>query len=79
VFDLRRRTLVGRHAMHEGQKGPGGFGIHVVGERAFASDRAGRALLAMDLANISGTAVIATGLNDPDGLAWSPVRLAVLR
>ena len=78
VYDLRRRTLVGRHAMHEGRKGPGGFGIHIVGERAFASDRAGRALVAIDLANPTATTAIATGLSDPDGLAWSPVRLAVL-
>jgi YVTN family beta-propeller protein len=79
VFDLRRRNLVGRHAMHQGRKGPGGFGIHIVGERAYASDRAGRALLAMDLANVAGAAIVASGLDDPDGLAWSPVRMAVLR
>jgi len=64
--------------MHEGQKGPGGFGIHIVGERAFASDRAGRALLAMDLANVATAGAIATGLDDPDGLAYSPVRVSVL-
>jgi YVTN family beta-propeller protein len=79
VYDLKGRTLVGRHAMHEGRKGPGGFGIHIVGERAFASDRAGRALLAMDLAKPAGAAPVVTGLDDPDGLAWSPMRLAVLQ
>ena len=78
VYDLRRRVLVGRHAMHEGRKGPGGFGIHIVGERAFASDRAGRALLAFDLANVAAAGTIATDLDDPDGLAYSPVRVSVL-
>ena len=78
VYDLRRRALIGRHAMHAGRKGPGGFGIHIVGERAFASDRAGRALLAMDLANPATAAAIATGLDDPDGLAYSAVRVSVL-
>jgi YVTN family beta-propeller protein len=78
VYDLRRRVLIGRHAMHEGRTGPGGFGIHIVGERAFASDRAGRALVAMDLANAATAAVIATDLDDPDGLAYSPVRVSVL-
>ena len=38
--------------MHEGRKGPGGFGIHIVGERAFVSDRADRALFTMDLADL---------------------------
>ena len=76
--DEPRRVLIGRHAMHEGRKGPGGFGIHIVGERAFASDRAGRALLAIDLANVATARVIATDLDDPDGLAYSPVRVSVL-
>jgi hypothetical protein len=79
VYDLRRRVLVSRHAMHEGRKGAGGgFGIHIVGERAFASDRAGRALLAMDLPNVATAGAFATGLDDPDGLAYSPVRVSVL-
>ena len=78
VYDLRRRVLIGRHAMHVGRKGPGGFGIHIVGERAFASDRAGRALLLLDLANVTTAGAIATGLDDPDGLAYSPVRVSVL-
>jgi DNA-binding beta-propeller fold protein YncE len=78
VYDLGRRMLIGRHAMHEGRKGPGGFGIHIAGERAFASDRAGRALLAMDLTNVATARVIATDLDDPDGLAYSPVRVSVL-
>jgi YVTN family beta-propeller protein len=78
VYDLRRRVLIGRHAMHAGRTGPGGFGIHIVGERAFASDRAGRALVAMDLTNAATAGVIATDLDDPDGLAYSPVRVSVL-
>jgi DNA-binding beta-propeller fold protein YncE len=78
VYDLQRRVLIGRHAMHAGRNGPGGFGIHIVGERAFASDRAGRALLAMDLADVATAGAIATDLDDPDGLAYSPVRVSVL-
>ena len=78
VFELRRRVLIDQHVMHAGRKGAGGFGIHIVGERAFASDRAGRALLAMDLANVATASAIATDLDDPDGLAYSPVRVSVL-
>jgi YVTN family beta-propeller protein len=78
IYDLRRRTLTDRLARHEGGKGPGGFGILIVGERAFASDRAGRALLSMDLADMKAAGTFASNLDDPDGLAYSPVRLAVL-
>lgn len=78
VYDRGRRALVDRLARHEGRKGPGGFGILIVGERAFASDRAGRAVLDLDLADIKSARVFAANLDDPDGLAYSRVRLAVL-
>jgi YVTN family beta-propeller protein len=78
VYDLRSRALVNRLAMHEGRKGPGGFGIHLAGERAFVSDRADRALLIVDLDSFPSRRTLATGHDDPDGLAYSPVRVAVL-
>ncbi len=78
VYDMRTRALAGRLSLHEGRSGPGGFGIHIVGERAFASDRAGRAVLAFDLASMATPETFAANLDDPDGLAYSPVRLAVL-
>lgn len=78
VYDSRSRALVNRLAMHEGRKGPGGFGIHLVGERAFVSDRADRALFIMDLDDFKSRRTLATGHDDPDGLAVSQVRVAVL-
>lgn len=78
VYDLSSRALVNRLALHEGRKGPGGFGIHIVGERAFVSDRAERALFIMDLHDVTSRRTLATGHDDPDGLAVSPVRVAVL-
>ena len=78
VYDLKSRALVSRLAMHEGRKGPGGFGIHIAGERAFVSDRADRALFTTDLADLKVRRTLATGHDDPDGLAVSPVRVAVL-
>jgi YVTN family beta-propeller protein len=78
VYDLKSRALVNRLAMHEGRKGAGGFGIHIAGERAFVSDRADRALFTTDLADLKSRRVLATGHDDPDGLAVSPVRVAVL-
>jgi DNA-binding beta-propeller fold protein YncE len=78
VYDLKTRALVSRLAMHEGRKGAGGFGIHLAGERAFVSDRADRALFIMDLDDLKSRRTLATGHDDPDGLALSPVRVAVL-
>ena len=79
VYDVKTRALLGRLAMHEGRKGPGGFGIHLVGERAFVSDRADRALFIVSLDKLESRRVLATGHDDPDGLAVSPVRIAVLQ
>jgi hypothetical protein len=78
LFDSKSRVLVNRLAMHEGRKGGGGFGIHVVGERAFVSDRADRALFILDLDQFKARRTLTTGHDDPDGLAVSPVRVAVL-
>jgi DNA-binding beta-propeller fold protein YncE len=78
VYDSRSRALVNRVAMHEGRKGSGGFGIHVVGERAFVSDRLDRSLFVVDLHDLASRRTLATGHDDPDGLAFSPVRVAVL-
>jgi YVTN family beta-propeller protein len=78
LFDSKSRVLVNRLAMHEGRKGGGGFGIHVVGERAFVSVRADRALFILDLDQFKARRTLTTGHDDPDGLAVSPVRVAVL-
>jgi YVTN family beta-propeller protein len=79
VYDAKSRNLVNRLVMHEGRKGPGGFGVHVVGERAFVSDRADGALFIVDLDDLKSRHVLASGHGDPDGLAVSPVRLAVFQ
>ena len=78
VYDVKSRALVNRLAMHEGRKGPGGFGIHIAGERAFVSDRADRSLFVMELADFKSRRTLATGHDDPDGLAVSPLRVGVL-
>jgi hypothetical protein len=75
---LKSRALVNRLALHEGRKGAGGFGIHIVGERVFVSDRMDRSLFIMDLDDFKSRRTLVTGHDDPDGLAVSPVRVAVL-
>jgi YVTN family beta-propeller protein len=76
IYDWRQRTALHHLAIHQGDGGPG-FGIHIAGEQAFASDRAGRALLMIDLAAPRTAQPVATLVDDPDGLAYSPLRLAV--
>jgi YVTN family beta-propeller protein len=78
VYDVKTRAMVGRLTMHKRRTGAGGFGIHLVGERAFVSDRAGRALFSMALGDLESRRTLTTDHDDPDGLAFSPVRVAVL-
>jgi YVTN family beta-propeller protein len=78
VYDAKSRRLLHRMAMHEGRKGAGGFGIHVVGGQVFVSDRLDRAVFTIDLDGLTSRRAIATGHEDPDGLAVSPVRVAAL-
>ena len=78
VYDVRSRALIQRLPMHEGRRGPGGFGIHVVGERAFVSDRADRSVFVVELGDLTSRRTLTTGHDDPDGLAVSPVRVAAL-
>jgi YVTN family beta-propeller protein len=78
VYDAKSRGLVHRVAMHEGRKGAGGFGIHVTGGQVFVSDRLDRSVFTIDLEGLRSRRPIATGHEDPDGLAVSPVRVAAL-
>ena len=78
VYDVKSRALVNRLTVHEGRTGSG-FAIHVVGERAFVSDRLDRALFTIDLDDFKPRRTLVTGRDDPDGLAFSPMRVAVLQ
>jgi DNA-binding beta-propeller fold protein YncE len=78
VYDLAARRVVVESPMNGGQPGPGAYGIHIVGERAFVADRAARSIALYDLADLSLVRTIVSAHPDPDGLAHSPVRVAVM-
>lgn len=78
VYDVRSRTLLHRRRVHEREASPGGFGIHVVGERAFVSDRAARSVFVIAIDGLKTLRTLTTAHDDPDGLAYSPLRLDVL-
>ena len=75
VYDLASRRRVMELAMGES---PGAYGVHVVAEHAFISDRAARSIAVYDLADLELVRTIAMDHDDPDGLGYSPVRVAVL-
>jgi hypothetical protein len=77
VYDLARRELVAERRVREGERSTGSFGILVEGETLYVGDREGRRILVYDLETLGPPRVLATDHDEPDGLAWSPLRLAV--
>jgi len=78
VYDLAARRVAGELAIDAGREGPGAFGIHIVGERAFVADRAARSIALYDLATLTLLDTLATAHPDPDGLAFTPVRIGAM-
>lgn len=78
VYDLGSRIVKQELPMNDGQRGQGGYSIHIAGERAFVADRAERSIAVYDLTDLSVVRTIATAHPDPDGLAYSPVRIAAM-
>ena len=78
VFDLDSRELIGREVVREAREGPGGFAVHIVDEFVYGGDRAENSVLLFDLDDISSPRLLFTGLNNPDGIVYSPLRMNVL-
>jgi len=74
VYDLGSRRIERELAIGEGA---GAFSIHVVGERAFVIDRAARSIVVYDLASLAPVATVLEDHANPDGIAYSPLRVAV--
>lgn len=77
LYDLDTREVIAQHAVGPGGEGSGSFGIHIVGERAFVTDRAARSISIYALERFPASSTITTGHEDPDGLGYSPLRLNV--
>lgn len=74
IYDVASRRIVEEVPMGEGT---GAYGIHIVGERAFVADRAERSIGIYDLADMDRYQGITEGHSDPDGMAYSPLRVGV--
>lgn len=78
LYDLETRERIAQHEVRPAEDAGGGFGIHIVNETAFVSDRSSGAISIYDLASFPQSQVLTTGHDNPDGLGFSPLRLDVL-
>jgi YVTN family beta-propeller protein len=78
VYDAGSRSVLADVPLHGDAPSAGTMGVLVVGETAFLSDRAEGRILLFDLARPSQPEELLVDSDSPDGMAWSPLRAAVL-
>jgi YVTN family beta-propeller protein len=77
IYDLASRRQINQLSVGEADGGPGAFSILLLGERAFIADRALRSIALYDLVDLSLERTLAVDHPDPDGMAYSPIRVSV--
>jgi YVTN family beta-propeller protein len=77
VYDQASRAITAELPVREGEASRGSFGVLIQGETLFVGDRAGARILIYDLDTLADPQVLPAPGQDPDGLAWSPLRVGV--
>ena len=76
IFDLESRRRVGGQPISD--QDAGAVSLFVVGERAIAIDRSVNSISIYNLSDLADAYVVAAEHPYPDGVAWSPRRVAVV-
>jgi YVTN family beta-propeller protein len=81
LIDVKSRKMLAEVPLRDGQPQDGNFGVLIRGDNAFVSDPTQGTIRIFDLRTFGSSRpeVLASGHEEPDGLAWSPVRVAVMR
>jgi YVTN family beta-propeller protein len=81
LFDVTSRKMLAEVPLRDGTPRDGNFGVLIHGDAAFVSDPNGRTIRMFDLRALgtSPPVVIASAHEEPDGMAWSPLRVGVMR
>jgi YVTN family beta-propeller protein len=81
LFDFRARKMLAEVPLRDGTPQDGNFGVLIRGDVVFVSDPDLTGSIRMFNLRMFGSEpeVLVTGHAAPDGMAWSPVRVAVMR
>lgn len=79
VFEARSRVVLDEAALRDGRPQRGNFGILIHEGSVFVSDPGLGTIRIFDLASLGEPDTFATGHESPDGMAWSPLRMHVMR
>jgi DNA-binding beta-propeller fold protein YncE len=78
LWDVRSRAVLAEVPIRDGTAQYGNFGVLIHDGMAFVSDPRAGNIQMFSLDGLSGRDVLAMGHEAPDGLAWSPVRVAAM-
>lgn len=76
IYDVQTRELIVDLPVRNGRPQRGSFGVLAHGNLAFLSDRFNGDILMYDLAEPAAPRLFTTGHDIPDGMGWSPRRIA---
>ena len=76
VYDLDTRELLRNVPLREAGSTDGAFGIFAHGAHAFIADRSNGNILVLDPSRPETPSLLIDGRDSPDGMAWSPLRVA---
>jgi YVTN family beta-propeller protein len=81
LLDVKSRKMLAEVPLRDGKPGDGNFGVLIRGDIAFVSDPAEGTIRMFDLRAFGRSApdLLASAHEEPDGMAWSSVRVNVMR
>ncbi len=78
IYDIQTREVLRELSIPGDEPGAGGFGFHTVGDMGFLTTRLDGRILVYDFGDPEqAPRTLAVGHETPDGMAWSPLRVAV--
>jgi YVTN family beta-propeller protein len=77
IIDLESREVIADLPLDDGRPASGGFGVLIQGSVVYVAGRGRGDLRVFDLRRLEAPpVVVSTRMDDPDGMAWSPLRVA---
>ena len=78
LWDVEARRIIREVPLRDGEPQGGNFGVLIHDGMAFASDPNAGTIQVFELDGLTGRRLLVVEHEAPDGLAWSPIRVAVL-
>ena len=78
LWDVKTRRMITEVPLRDGEPQGGNFGVLIHDGMAFASDPNGGTIQVFELDGLTDRRLLVVEHEAPDGLAWSPIRVAVM-